>query len=365
MTSAHPVEDVRIFHKECTSLAAAGYEVYLVERGESYEKNGVHIVGVGQPSGGRLTRMTSFSKKVYMAALAIDADVYHFHDPELLPYGLKLKQKGKKVIFDSHEKYSEQLKDKPYLPKWICRLIATGYSAYEKYVLRKIDGLVFPCLMGGKNPFDGQCRRVTTVNNVPKLEELYDRYNSSVQKHDRSICHVGSLTYNRGITHIVKAAAMADCTAYLGGVFESAAYEAQVRALPEFANVKYLGRLDRPQVLETLQRCQVGVATLLNVGQYYKSDNLSTKVYEQMAMGLPSVLNDSEYNKHIAQKYDFALCVDPENVDEIASAIRYLLDNPEEAKRMGENGRRAVKEEFNWGVEEEKLLALYEDILKD
>ena len=45
MTSAHDPEDIRIFHKECVSLAKAGYEVYLVERGESYEKNGVHIVG--------------------------------------------------------------------------------------------------------------------------------------------------------------------------------------------------------------------------------------------------------------------------------------------------------------------------------
>ena len=96
MTSAHPPEDVRIFYKECVSLANAGYDVYLVAKGESYEKNGVHIIGVGQPSGGRLSRMTKFSKQVYQAALAVNADIYHFHDPELLPYGLKLKRRGKK-----------------------------------------------------------------------------------------------------------------------------------------------------------------------------------------------------------------------------------------------------------------------------
>ena len=42
-----------------------------------------------------------------------------------------------------------------------------------------------------------------------------------------------------------------------------------------------------------------------------------------------------------------------------------VLDHPEEARRMGENGRCAVQEEFNWGVEEKKLFALYEDILKN
>ena len=65
------------------------------------------------------------------------------------------------------------------------------------------------------------------------------------------------------------------------------------------------------------------------------------------------------------ERYRCGICVDPENVDEIADAIRYLLDHPDEAREMGENGRRAIKEEFNWGVEEKKLLALYEDIMKE
>ena len=68
MTNVHGVEDVRIFQKECVSLAKAGYEVYLVERGESYEKNGVHIVGVGDIPADRLRRMTEGAKKVYEAA---------------------------------------------------------------------------------------------------------------------------------------------------------------------------------------------------------------------------------------------------------------------------------------------------------
>ena len=86
LTSAHDAEDVRIFHKECVSLARAGYQVCLVAHGESYEKNGVRIVGVGELPQSRLKRMTEGGKMVYEAALAVDADLYHFHDPELLPY---------------------------------------------------------------------------------------------------------------------------------------------------------------------------------------------------------------------------------------------------------------------------------------
>ena len=68
MTSAHGEEDIRIFRKECVSLARAGYEVYLVERGESREKNGVHIIGVGEIPQSRRKRMTEGARKVYEAA---------------------------------------------------------------------------------------------------------------------------------------------------------------------------------------------------------------------------------------------------------------------------------------------------------
>ena len=64
MTSAHGPGDTRIFHKECVSLAAVGYEVYLVERGESYEMSGVHVIGIGQPSGSRLTTVAQVNSTV-------------------------------------------------------------------------------------------------------------------------------------------------------------------------------------------------------------------------------------------------------------------------------------------------------------
>ena len=365
ITSAHDGEDIRIFHKECVSLAKAGYDVYLVQVGESYEKNGVHLVGLGAPAKGRLDRFLHAGKNAYRKALEVDADIYHLHDPELLGFGLKLKRRGKKVIFDSHEFYAEQIKHKHYIPAFCRGFVAKIYDRYQKYILRRLDGVVFPCLLDGRDPFEGYCRHTAIVNNVPMLHELYDHYDPTVQKYPRSVCQIGSLTHNRGITHLVQAAAKADCTLYLGGEFESAEYEAQLRAMPAFDHVVYLGLLDRQQVLETLQRCQLGAATLLNIGQYNSSWNLSTKAYEQMALALPVILNQYPYNDMMVEKYQFGVCVDPEDPDEIAAVIRRLLDDPDEVKRMGENGRRAIREEFNWGVEEQKLLALYQEIVND
>ena len=364
MTSAHGCEDVRIFHKECVSLAKTGYDVSLVERGESYEKNGVHIVGVGEPAGGRLNRMTAFAKKVYKAALQIDADIYHFHDPELMPYGLKLKKKGKKVIFDSHERYTEQFKSKPYLPKLITVPMAKIYGRYENWFLKKIDAVIFPCTMQGVNPFEGKCKRTAIISNATLLNEFYDQYDSNTKKNERQLCCPGSLTADRGISQDIKAASLARAHLVLAGSI-SQQYKEIIENMPEYSCVDYRGILNRPQVMELLAESNIGLATELNVGQYFIADILSTKINEYMAMGLPVIMSDYSYNKIVESKYHLGICVDPENVDEIASAILYLLDNPEEARKMGENGRRAVKEEFNWSIEEKKLLALYEDILKD
>lgn len=363
VTSVHVPEDVRIFRKECVSLAKAGYDVTLVQQGESYEKDGVHISGFGARESNRLKRMLFTARRAYKKALAVNADIYHLHDPELLPYGMKLKRMGKRVIFDSHEHYTTMIRQRLYLPGWTAAFTARVYGIYERYVLRRIDGLIFPTLKDGKNPFEGMCPHFAQVDNTPLLEELYDHYDTSVPKHERSMVHIGSLSHERGITYAVQAAGRCGCTLYLGGAYATDIDRKRIESVPEYSCVRYLGVLSRPQVLRTIQQSQIGMATLLNVGQYNQYDNLATKTYEYMSLGVPVILSRAPYNEKVLEKYRFGICVDPESVEEISAAAGWLLDHPEEARRMGENGRRAVKEVFNWDVEEKKLLALYREIL--
>ena len=101
LTSVHARFDVRIFYKMCTSLVSAGHEVVLIVadgRGDE-TKNGVHVVDVGA-SEGRMDRIRNAPGRILAAAARRDIDVYHLHDPELWPIGLKLKHSGHRVIFD-------------------------------------------------------------------------------------------------------------------------------------------------------------------------------------------------------------------------------------------------------------------------
>lgn len=362
MTSAHGVEDVRIFHKECISLAKAGYEVYLVERGASYDKNGVHIIGVGEMPSNRLKRMTQGAKTVYRKALELDCDIYHFHDPELLPYGLKLKRKGKKVIFDSHEHTAEAILEKTWLPVWIRYPVYWIFGAYQARVCRKLDAVisVTPHVV---NYFSERNCHTVQVTNYPILAPVAQEASAKTA----SIVFAGGISSQWNHQRIIQALErLPNCRYVLCGT-STENYLSTLKSLPAWSQVDYLGKIPHNEVGERLASCSIGVALLIpNRNSGFKLGTLgNTKIFEEMYAGLPIICTDFDLWREFVERYHCGICVDPENVDEIADAIRYLLDNLEEAQRMGENGRRAVEQEFNWGVEEKKLLELYEELVEE
>ncbi len=363
MTSVHKSNDIRIFVKECTSLAKKeNYDVFFVAPGSSRRENGVTIVGIGEQPKGRIGRMLKSGKSAYKAALELNADLYHFHDPELLPYGAKLKKKGKHVIFDSHENYPLQIREKYYIPKIFRNIIAKTYVRIENSVCKKIDGVIFPCLEDGVHPFEGRAKHTTTIDNMPRLEEIYNYYKGDAKRSVFSVCYAGSLSEARGITNLMDACYEAKVPLILAGNFTSAEYEAEVRARYSFSCVDYRGVYNREQLKDILEEASLGASTLLPVGQYKNIKNLPTKVYEYMSMGLPVLLSDHPYGREVVAKYNFAELVDAENPHAMAEMILELKNDPERCRRLGQNGRKAVKEVFNWDVEEEKLFNFYEEI---
>ena len=81
-----------------------------------------------------------------------------------------------------------------------------------------------------------------------------------------------------------------------------------------------------------------------------------------MSMGIPVIMSETRFNKLILDEYPFGIAVTPGNIDEITSAIKYLKSNPEKAYEMGMNGRKAIREKFNWELEEKKLIDLYKSL---
>ncbi len=358
MTSAHPPEDVRIFHKECCSLAGAGYDVYLVERGESYEKNGVHIVGVGEIPESRRKRMTEGARRVYETALSLDCEIYHFHDPELLPFGLKLKKKGKKVIFDSHENTAAAFLEKEYIPLFVRSAMGKAYTSYEKSVCRALDSVV--TVTPTQTEYFAKINPATTeVTNYPIFSSSY--IEPTFEK--KAMAFAGGISAQWNHDLIVRTLEkLPECSYVLcGGDNE---FRRALEKLPAWNRVDYKGRIPHTEVSRVLSACTVGMALLtpgLNTAWGIGTMG-NTKIFEEMMAGLPVVCTDFTLWKEFVDRYHCGICVDPKNENAVADAVRFFLENQDAAKEMGQNGRRAVKEEFNWDTQAEKLIALYEKL---
>jgi glycosyltransferase involved in cell wall biosynthesis len=361
MSSAHPDKDVRIFSKECVSLAnhfhpeGQDVEVHLIlSNVEERIEQGIRIHNVAAAKG-RLGRMWTTVNKVCKKALELDGDIYHFHDPELLRIALKLKRRGKIVIYDAHEDLPRQLLGKPYLR--FRRLFSFFFEIYENFIVKRLDAVVTatPFI---RDRFKSIHRLSIDINNYP-LEGEIETFVGDTEK-DNCVCFIGGISEIRGTIQVVQALDIVDVQLDLAGGIPPA-FREQLTKEKGWEKVNELGFIDRKTSLEVKKRAFAGIVTFLPLPNHINAQ--PNKIFEYMASGLPVIGSDFPLWREILVKNNCGICVDPTSPLDIAKAIRYLQENPEEARIMGENGRKMVAETYNWRAEEKKLFALYEKLI--
>lgn len=363
LTSAHHVSDTRIFRKMCCSIAAdEKYDVELVVCGkETIEDScGVKIKYASTRRRARVMRMLFSSYDVYRTAVKLNADIYHLHDPELLPYGILLELKGAKVVYDSHEDLPNQILSKHYIPKLLRRSLSYLVHRLEKYLAGKLSAVVGATEVI-TDKFPNKIKY--TLRNYPLLSEFADCGVKHGAKKEGFI-YVGGIAKVRGIVHIVKALEEAhDESVFLklGGNYIPSTLVQELEIRPGWQRVRDLGWLSREEVSREIGSSLAGLVILMPTISYKES--LPIKMFEYMAAGIPVLASDFELWRSIVTLDSCGLLVDPESPLEIAEAMKWIIANPSEALEMGKRGRVAVFEKYNWEAERLSMFDLYGELV--
>lgn len=361
LTTVHPRDDIRIFHKECRSLARAGYEVVQVVgdgRGDAVVQ-GVRIVDIGAAPAGRLARMRTQPRRALEAVRALQPALVHFHDPELLPTGGVLAREGLPVIYDAHEDVPRQILTKQWIPAPLRAPLAWAFERYENARVKPLAAVVAATPHIAQR-FAACARRSVNVGNFPFLDELAPAAGPVERR--RAVCYIGGLTRTRGIRQIVQAVGQVPgLTLVLCGDMEDAAFEAELRAEPGWAQVDWRGRVGREGVREAMAQCRAGLVTLQPMPSYV--DSLPIKMFEYMSAELPVIASNFPMWREIVETTGCGACVDPTDPSAIANALRAIVDDPARIAAQGRAGRQAVLATYNWPQSERALLGLYDELL--
>jgi len=364
LTTVHPPFDTRIFHKQAKTLVHAGYDVTLIAQWSKDETvDGVKIVALPRPRN-RLSRIFGLTWRAFRLALREKADIYHFHDPELLLIGvlLKLFTRGR-VIYDVHEDLPKQILNKQWIPLFLRRITAGCAKLTEMVCSGLVDRIVVATPAIARRFLKS---RTVLVQNFPKMGELVGDKTTAYKKRPHVAVYVGGISRIRGLEEMVRAVGLlpdkAGVRLVLAGSFSPPELENDVQQLTGWKQVDYLGWQSREGVKKLLSEARVGLVLFHPAPNHIEAQ--PNKLFEYMSAGIPVVASDFPLWREIVKGADCGLLVDPLKPEDIASAIYWLLQHPEEAQAMGERGRKAVIERYNWNNESQKLLQMYRELLQ-
>lgn len=322
------------------------------------EIGGVRIRAVPKPAG-RWERMTRTVWRVYRGALDENAQVYHIHDPELIPVGALLRLRGAHVVYDVHEDVPRQILSKHWIPKWLRGLVADGADLVEHVAAWFMSGIVAATpAIARRFP----AHKSTVVQNFPLLGELDSPEALPYGERPPWIVYVGGITGIRGAFEMVRAMELVpdelNARLVLAGNFSPASLEEELRGLPGWRCVEYLGWQSRKQVASLLGKARVGLVVVHPVPNHVEGQPI--KLFEYMSAGIPVITSDFPLWREIVEGAGCGLLVDALNPTAIAKAVHWMLEHPEKAEAMGKRGQEAVHNRYNWGGEAQKLLKFYQ-----
>lgn len=367
LSSAHPPFDKRIFLREARTLSKHNYNVtHICPHDREEIRDNVKILPIPK-SRNRFIRMLR-TLDIFYLSLKYKADLYHFHDPELLPIALLLKWiTGRPVIYDVHEYNSFSILTKHWIPPFIRKPISYLVDKVEKAIAKRLSAVI-TVNEHMKDLFLKYNDHTVEVCNYPVLKDLEHKI-TNVKK-NKTIIYLGYITIERGLEIMLETIPMVkeknpDAEFLLVGPLILGSASSKTRdKLKQYIEKKHAqvtGEVPFQQAMEYLMESSIGWIPILPTLNYQHAKFI--KIFEYALCGKPIVASRIGFMADLIEEMECGVLANPFDAMDHARAINYLLEHPEEGQNMGEKGKHAVKVRYNWEKESKKMLKLYNELL--
>jgi glycosyltransferase involved in cell wall biosynthesis len=368
--------DTRV-RKEAKSLTQAGYQVTvfaLHEAGlceheiqDGYQVDRIHVRSRswGNSSFMRSLKYLEFSLRFVYRTIKLHPAVLHAHDVNaLVPGFVAARLTGAHLIYDSHELWSERRT--PLLrAAWLRRLL----TFVEGLLARRADAVITVNMSLARHIADRHRTPLPTVIMHSQEYETVER--SDVLRQELDIpagkhiaIYAGRLAPDRGLEYLIEAAEALDRTVVvlmgqdrMNGTLQRLIAERGVHE-------RVLIREPAPpaEVLRYVASADLGVVPTQSIDLSYHY-SLGNKIFHYLMAGIPLAVSDQPEKRHIVETYGVGAVFDQTDPKDIARAVNELLADENEYAAMCQRARKIAREKFNWQIESQKLLALYDRLL--
>lgn len=343
----------------CRSLSKAGYNVELVGRElpdspllvqEPYvQKRLKCFVNKGK------LFYVEFNLRLLFYLLFQKADAFCAVDLDtIVPVFIAGKLKSTKLTYDAHEYFTE-------VPEVVRRpAVQRVWKWVERTFVPKFD-LAYTVSNGLSELFQQQLSvTFQVIRNVP-AKPVTDLSNSG-KPTTRYILYQGALNEGRGLENLIEAMKDIPVPLKLAGEGDlSAQLRQQVAKLNLNDKVEFLGFVAPEKLKEITAQAAIGINILEPAGKsYYYS--LANKFFDYVQAGTPQICIDFPEYRYVNEQYEVAVLIKNTSPNEIKTAVDRLL-NDKTLYSLLQGNCSACAAAINWDTEEQKLLALYHELL--
>ncbi|MFD2189708.1 glycosyltransferase [Pistricoccus aurantiacus] len=362
----HAWDDVRVFKKQAVSLAKSGFDVKLIARIEKKDFiDGVEVIPPAGSSKNRFLRFLSIPL-ISFQALFLKGKVYHLHNPDTIPIAFFLRFFGNKIIYDTHEDFTQRILSRYWLPKILRGFIAWAVGKAEVLTARVAQASIAT----QQEVAERLGNKCLIIKNLPRVDdELIEQVSKLTNQINGKGCslrvvYIGGVSPARGLYEMVDALPKVNeeinCRLWLIGRAQQEFLESASKR-KGWDYVDYFSKMAQEKAFAYVKKSDIGLIYINDVGGHAMID--PNKIYEYMTFSRPFVASNFKKWREDFEGINAGVFIEPGSSDKLSESLLKLarLDK-KELEKMGNNGKKFV-DQNNWEKEYQRLLKIYEGIL--